>query len=262
MVDKYSKQIELNIKKYVPFKVDNFGKLIRSKIGLLILKSLNINVNSSYIDILTVVELIHLASLLHDDVIDNETVRRNSPSANLVYGNKLSVLYGNLIISNCLSVLIKIGNIELLSIFNTAIENMCQGEIIQSETLNKKTTIEDYIEKCKLKTASLFLAEAKALKIISNDISFDIEGFAESFGIAFQIKNDLDNILTTKSDIENGIYTAPVIFSDSISIDNTAIEKTKGLIDNYIEKGITLLNSIEDSLYKSELIRIVRCLKK
>ena len=78
MVDKYSKQIELNIKKYVPFKVDNFGKLIRSKIGLLILKSLNINVNSSYIDILTVVELIHLASLLHDDVIDNETVRRNA----------------------------------------------------------------------------------------------------------------------------------------------------------------------------------------
>ena len=59
-----------------------------------------------------------------------------------------------------------------------------------------------------MKTASLFLAEVKALKIISNDISFDIEGFAESFGIAFQIKNDLDNILTTKSDIEKilGIY--------------------------------------------------------
>ena len=78
--------------------------------------------------------------------------------------------------------------------------------------------------------------------------------FAQNFGIAFQIKDDLNNILTTNSDVENGIYTAPIILSGSV--DNPAIEKTYHLLNNYVDLARKDLDNLEDNLYKRTLLEL------
>ena len=139
---------------------------------------------------------------------------------------------------------------------------MCEGELIQQSQLYKIPTIEEYIKKSTLKTAKLFLAEIEGLSIIHNTNNLDLKDFILNYGIAFQINNDLANITESQSDIKNGIYTAPVIYSESTNITPSGIEKTLYLRDNYIEKCLNTLRNLKESIYKKELIGIVKCLKK
>ncbi|MCD8378600.1 MAG: polyprenyl synthetase family protein [Candidatus Gastranaerophilales bacterium] len=237
------------------------GKMIRSKIGLLIIKSLGIEPTQDYINLFCAIELIHNASLLHDDVIDEETERRGQISLNRQLGNKNAILYGNLLVADAFDYLLKINSINLTSIITQAIKNMCEGELLQKSHAYKIPGLKDYIEKTRLKTSSLFTALTKGIIEISQKENIDyLNEFAENFGIAFQITNDLKN--GTKSDIANGIYTAPVIYSGSVTITNTAIEKTGSLIDNYTQKAEKALESLRDSDYKKSLIGVVRCLNK
>lgn len=252
--------IKEGVSKNLPYQINEYGKLLRSKIGLLILKMYGIEPTDVHLKFLTAIELTHTASLHHDDVIDNETTRRNSQTINSLKGNKLSVLYGNLILTNALKIILSIDN-TLAEHFNETIQDMCKGELLQNSQLYSLPSLEDYIEKSRLKTASLFKMVGQGLKILSADIPQNMIDFTENFGIGFQIKNDLDNLLTTKTDIENGIYTAPLIYSGETEITEYGIEKTKALIDNYIQKGFTYLEKERDNQYKKELIGVMQCLK-
>ena len=252
--------IKEGVSKNLPYKITDYGKLLRSKIGLLILKMYEIEPTDVHLKFLTAIELTHTASLHHDDVIDNETTRRNSQTINSLKGNKLSVLYGNLILTNALKIILSIDN-TLAKHFNETIQDMCKGELLQNSQLYSIPSLEDYIEKSRLKTASLFKMVGLGLKILSADIPQSMIDFTENFGIGFQIKNDLDNLLTTKTDIENGIYTAPLIYSGGTEITEYGIEKTKALIDNYIQKGFTYPEKERDNQYKKELIGVMQCLK-
>lgn len=253
-------KIKSIITQNLPFVESDFGKMIRSKIGVAIIKSYNLE-PTLYLDFLACIELIHNASLLHDDVIDDETTRRGRENIKTKHNNKTSILYGDLILTNALELLSTYENINIIKHFNQTVSNMCKGELLQNNQLYTIPTFEKYIEKSKLKTASLFEFLIIGLHIIShNKISLKTE-FGTNFGIAFQIKNDLDNIKENNSDILNGIYTAPVIYSNSIDITSEALEKTQCLIDNYRSKCITNLSEIEDNEYKKELIGVVECLK-
>lgn len=251
------------IKQNLPYNFEDYGKLIRSKIGILFLKSYGINISDSYLKLLCAVELIHNASLLHDDVIDNDTIRRNAPTIKSDLGNKLSILYGDIVLSNALTMLSELQSIELIKLFNKTVTDMCRGEIIQNSLIGKIPTETEYIEKTELKTASLFRFLITSISLLSkNQIPIETADFGKYYGIGFQIKNDLDNILTTRSDIKEGIYTAPVIYSGGLDIKEDAIEKTAGLIDNYSMKAINVLDVIEESIYKEELVGVAECLKK
>lgn len=85
--------------------------------------------------------------------------------------------------------------------------------------------------------------------------------FAKNFGIAFQIRDDLINCMTSKSDINEGIYTAPVIYSSGTTITGEGIEKTKILLNNYLDTAKESLKSIKDNEYKSALIELVELLR-
>lgn len=248
------------IKENLPFSDSDLGKMIRSKLGIAAIKIFKSDI-IPYVNFLACIELIHNASLLHDDVIDNENERRGKENLKSIYDNKTSILYGDITLSNALKLLTTYNNLELISHFNKTISKMCEGELLQKKQIGTIPPLEKYIEKCRLKTASLFEFLFIGLNIISaNKIS--LTNFGEDFGIAFQIKNDLDDIKNNNSDISNGIYTAPVIYSEGTNITNLALEKTKCLIDNYRSKCIISLSKFEDNEYKKELIGVVECLIK
>lgn len=248
------------IRDNLPYVETDFGKMIRSKIGLLFLKSNNIDAEE-YLPLLSATELIHLSSLLHDDVIDNDELRRGKQSIRSEYNNKTSVIFGDIILSNALNLILSYGSTELVTLFNKTLNSMCRGEIMQYAKTNSIPSVEEYIEKSRLKTASLFEFITEGINIISENRLHLPPEFGTNFGIGFQIKNDLDNVLENKTDIKNGIYTAPVIFSGSQEITNSGIEKTRCLIDNYSKRCLQILSEFEDNIYKEELIGVVECLK-
>lgn len=259
-MEKALDEIKQTVQGNIPYEISDFGKLIRSKLGILFVKSLGKPVSKDVISLLSAIELIHTASLLHDDVIDNNNERRNSPSLNKSFGNKKAILYGDIILSDAMSLVNTIDNPEISDIIVKTLHEMCRGELIQLDNIGEIMSVSDYIEKTSLKTGELFRAMIKSLCVLFS--VHDYSDFGLNYGIAFQIKNDLDNVSGDRSDIENGIYTAPVIYSGGINITDDAIEKTVGLIDNYRKKSISVLSELEDNIYKEELIGVVKCLIK
>ncbi len=256
IISKEIQQIKTNLERN---KVNlPIGKLIRSKLGFLMLKALNQPINDNHINFLTAIELIHNASLLHDDVIDNDKTRRNELSKNELLGNKTAILLGNLTLTNAVEYLLKTNSLQLISIINNTIQQMCKGELIQKAQENNIPTIEDYIQKTYLKTGTLFEGTIKGVLEISTIKNSKLIDFAKNIGILFQINNDIKNL---EKDITNGIYTLPIIFSNSINISKNSIEKTLSLIDNYTSNAIQALSCLGESEYKKSLIGVVECLK-
>lgn len=243
------------------------SKRIRPVLNLLYLKMLDSNISNSQIILQSAIELIHNATLIHDDVIDNSAKRRNHKTLNAKFDNSLAVVSGDLLLTIAIQKILQINISEITEIFNNALMNMCKGEINQYFNKFKIPTMEEYLEKCKDKTSQLFMSGLKASLIVSQTVDEDAEDFAKSFGIAFQIRDDLLNIIQynsdkpVQSDIEEGIYTAPVIFAGNIENLNIGIEKTKLLLDNYIERVKNILNSKPNNQYRQALMSLAEILR-
>lgn len=275
-INKYNNEISENLVSFITSK----SKKIRPVLVFLISKALNINISGNIMKIAVSTELIHNATLIHDDIIDNADKRRGNISLNIQLGNNLSVLAGDLLLSFAMKKLTECGNIQILNLYANSLRKMCIGEINQHFSLNKVPSVDNYIEKSKNKTAELFKAALNSLSIIENiQNKEDINSFAENFGIAFQIKDDLENIRNidnTKpalNDIYNGIYTFPVILLnqkqniESLSKDEIInfiyknpyiFEETSKLIEKYAKKAIDSLAFIQDNQYKNELIKLTK----
>ena len=243
------------------------SKRIRPVLNLLYLKMLDSNISNSQIILQSAIELIHNATLIHDDVIDNSAKRRNHKTLNAKFDNSLAVVSGDLLLTIAIQKILQINIPEITEIFNNALMNMCKGEINQYFNKFKIPTMEEYLEKCKNKTSQLFMSGLKASLIVSQTVDEDAEDFAKSFGTAFQIRDDLLNIIQynsdkpVQSDIEEGIYTAPVIFAGNIENLNIGIEKTKLLLDNYIERVKNILNSKPNNQYRQALMSLAEILR-
>ena len=281
-INKYPNKITKNISDFIFSK----SKRIRPILLILTAKALNLDITEQLINLSVASEIIHNATLIHDDIIDNSNIRRGRVSLNIELGNNLSVLSGDILLSLTMQKLIQCGNIEILNIFAKSLTKMCIGEINQQFTLNTITKVEEYIEKSQYKTAELFKAAFESLCILfdiknkENIISFSI-----NYATAFQIRDDLINILKTDktkpslSDIYNGIYTLHVIFLaeenkgnfenltkeeiiDKLSTNSKAINETKKQIEKYADKAIDSLNFIRDNQYKDKIIELTQNLYK
>ena len=106
----------------------------------------------------------------------------------------------------------------------------------------------------------------KGVSILSNTNYIEkFESFGDNFGVGFQVANDLTDYLKgveNSSDIKNGIYTAPIIYAQSVKFDKLAIDKTKDLIDNYLKRAKDVLDLLGDNEYKRALIGEIECLMK
>ena len=235
------------------------SKHIRSVLAFLYLKSKGFEVDEKQIKFQVVIELIHNVSLIHDDVIDGSQIRRSEKSLNANLGNHLSVIGGDFVLSYVLKYLVNLGEIELLEMVSKTMEKMCLGEVKQYYSRFEIPTLEDYLEKTYAKTGALFnLALCGAEYLASGKVSGETKEFAKNFGIAFQIRDDIKNIVNNlpNSDIENGIYTAPVIFSGDITEPLAGVEKAESLLDNYVRKSESCLNQ-SDSVYKKALTELL-----
>lgn len=239
------------------------SKRIRSVMTFLYLKACGIEITEEQILLQTIVEMIHNASLIHDDVIDEDDKRRGENTVNYDLGNRLAIISGDYLLSVVMKKLTSLGSLEVFNIFAKTLENMCSGEIQQHLLLNNIPSIEEYIEKSYLKTGSLFEASITgAMRLAGETKIIHAVELGRNFGIAFQIRDDLLNVLAPGSkDLQAGIFNAPVIFSGSVEITSSGIEKTKDLLNNYLEKAEDCISDLDENDYKSALLELLELLK-
>lgn len=259
------------------------SKRLRPLLGILFLKCVFGKINSRQYDILLAVELIHNATLIHDDVIDKSDIRRKQETLNAKFDNNLAVIAGDFLLSVAMEKVIDTNSFDVIKIFTAALKSTCIGEINQHFSKFKITSIAEYVKKSREKTALLFeIAILGALHLSDEPVDEDLQQigvkFAENFGIAFQIRDDLINILSSENgispDVNSGIYTAPAIFAyeenknilDSENILNAinatmGIEKTKDLMDNYYRESILAIGDLENNVYKQAILMLVELLK-
>lgn len=236
------------------------SKHIRAVVSFLYLKAAGQNIDNRQVSLQSAVELVHNASLIHDDIIDESKERRSLKTINAEFENKLAVISGDYLLSIALKKICNLNSIKLIEMFAQTLDEMCKGEVSQYFNKFEIPALEDYLTKTEQKTAKLFETAICGAMLLSNS-NINPKEFAINFGTAFQIRNDLINLNTTKTDIKEGIYTAPVIYSQNINSPDKGIEKTKLLLNNYIEKAEHSLEILNNSKYKSTLTELLELLK-
>ena len=180
--------------KIMHYIIKRKGKQMRPLFVFLTAKLFN-NVNESTYTAASLIELLHTATLVHDDIIDEANFRRGVFSINALWKNKISVLVGDFLLSRGLLLAVENEQFQLLKIMSTAVKEMSEGELLQIEkTRRLDITEEVYFEIIKKKTAALISAcceaGAESTNAHKNDI-LKMRNFGEKAGIAFQIKDDL-----------------------------------------------------------------------
>lgn len=172
-----------------------------------------------------VTEMIHVASLLHDDVLDDADTRRGVGSLNCVMGNKLAVLAGDFLLSRACVALASLRNTEVVSLLSTVVEHLVTGETMQmTTTSDQRCSMEYYIQKTYFKTASLISNSCKAIAILAGhtaEVAMLAFEYGKNLGLAYQLIDDVLDFTGTSaslgkgslSDIRHGIITAPILFA-------------------------------------------------
>jgi octaprenyl-diphosphate synthase len=272
------------------------GKRIRPIITLHCAKITG-GIKKQHIDFAACVELIHISSLIHDDVVDNADARRNAPTLNKVWGNKIAVLIGDYIISRTLhSLIVDIDNKEILRDFSDIANLMTIGELQELSSNHYERNIDNYLSVIEKKTAKLFSIATSGSAILNKDSDTIIDQMKElglRLGYIFQITDDIIDIESTKDemgkeplkDLEEGKITLPLlyfiaedkqdIFKDLLDrffssnsdilkseiikeLKNTnAISKTRKKAVQFAEEGIEILNKFENSESKQALLNLI-----
>lgn len=211
----------------------NKGKQLRPILVLLTAKLVG-EINDKTFVSASMIELMHTATLVHDDVVDNSQIRRGTFSIKALWQSKLSVLVGDFLLSKGLLIAVQYKAYDILEIISFAVKDMAEGELLQIEKSRKLNITEDvYFEIIKKKTASLLVASivAGAKSVTDDKAKLDNIGkFGLNLGIAFQIKDDLFDYHQTNSigkpqgnDIQESKMTLPLIFA----INKAGIIKSK-----------------------------------
>lgn len=269
-IERVNKNLDFDVESHVflsdelkPFVLSP-SKRIRSLVTILYLRALKLYLLPSHYELLAAVELIHNASLIHDDVIDEASLRRHKRTINDKFGNQLAVVSGDFLIGVALKKFVKIASLEIMEIFADTLQRMCLGEINQYFNRYKKNNIDSYIEKTSQKTASLFVSALRsAILLAEGEFDEKSKEFAETFGIAFQIRDDLLNVLgrdksKQSSDVDKGIYNAAIMLSADKA---EGIKETRLLLNNYVNCAMHCISDLEDSVYKKALIELLELIK-
>ncbi|KAL3578616.1 hypothetical protein D5086_020120 [Populus alba] len=172
-----------------------------------------------------ITEMIHVASLLHDDVLDDADTRRGIGSLNFVMGNKVAVLAGDFLLSRACVALASLKNTEVVTLLATVVEHLVTGETMQmTSTSEQRCSMEYYMQKTYYKTASLISNSCKAIALLAGqttEVAMLAFEYGKNLGLAYQLIDDVLDFTGTSaslgkgslSDIRNGIVTAPILFA-------------------------------------------------
>ncbi|MFC1785126.1 polyprenyl synthetase family protein [Candidatus Neomarinimicrobiota bacterium] len=245
-----------------------------------------------------VMELLHIATLIHDDIVDDAEYRRSWPSINRVWKNKISLLMGDYVLSKSLIYMVKMKNFKVLDSIGRTAEDLSSGELLQIEkSINKRMDENIYYKMIEKKTASLIATACELGAITASDIEADHEAlkiFGNNLGIAFQIKDDLFDLLGNQSetgkdlaqDVISNMITLPVVYSINsadkhivrrigrllrkVKKEKKVTEELKSIIDStggfdyakskiaeFSEKALLAIDKYPDTVYKQKLIDLV-----
>jgi octaprenyl-diphosphate synthase len=293
IVDQLHSKVPLveNIGHYI---VDAGGKRMRPMLALLAGGACN-NLNSHHHTLAAVIEFIHTATLLHDDVVDLSTLRRGRATANAEWGNAPSVLVGDFLYSRAFQLLVEIGKMEVMQLMANATNTIAEGEVLQlTKAGNPDTSEQDYFQVINDKTAVLFAAASAGGAILANadkDTVAQYYQYGINLGLAFQL---IDDVLDYEGDAEamgknvgddlaEGKCTLPLIYAMKNanpqqsalikqSVTNKSGEQINAIIDIVRESGAIThtrqlakelsakatasLDSINDSAYKQALLKL------
>ncbi|EJT75562.1 hexaprenyl pyrophosphate synthase [Gaeumannomyces tritici R3-111a-1] len=179
-----------------------------------------------------IAELIHTASLLHDDVIDHSVSRRGSPSANLEFGNKMAVLGGDFLLGRASVALARLRDAEVTELLATVIANLVEGEFMQLKNTTRdesrprwsEDALAYYLQKTYLKTASLISKSCRAAALLGSTDAATVDAayaYGRNLGLAFQLVDDMLDYTRSATelgkpagaDLELGLATAPLLFA-------------------------------------------------
>ena len=206
------------------YMTTRYGKMLRPMLILLSAKLFG-KPNKDTISSAVLVELLHAATLIHDDVVDRAEQRRGIPAVHSIWKNKISVLMGDFLFSRALINLVRLRNYDALDVLSRTAERMSKGELLQMEKNRSNGMDEDtYFKMISDKTASLFSASCEMGTLTTTNSPEHREAMAlygEHLGIAFQLKDDLfdfseKKIFTGKpvgGDVKENLMTLPVIHS-------------------------------------------------
>ena len=170
------------------------GKRLRALLTLESAKLTGYREDNRDINLAACVELIHSATLLHDDVIDESELRRGVKTTNSVWGNQSSILVGDYLLSRCFEMMVEDGDLEVLKLLSSTSSKIAQGEVLQLQHKGEADLLEEtYIDIINLKTASLFSAATKTGACLSGSNEKEkkaLESYGRNLGLAFQIADD------------------------------------------------------------------------
>ena len=242
------------VKKMSSYHLSTGGKKLRALITLGSSKLCGYYKGSRDVNFAACVELIHSATLMHDDVIDNGEIRRGKKTLNKIWGNQSSILVGDYLLSRCFEMMVEDGNLEILKLLSSTSALISQGEILQLQHRGNVDMLEEtYLKIISNKTAALFLAAAKIGPIITekeNKYKDALESYGKNLGLTFQIADDtLDYNSDLKvfgksigNDFFEGKVTLPIILLfQKINDDEKKILKDFFIKDNRDENDLKIV---------------------
>jgi octaprenyl-diphosphate synthase len=270
------------------------GKRLRPLLALLAANACGYQGNK-HIDLAVIIEFIHTATLLHDDVVDISMLRRGRPTANANWGNAPSILVGDFIYSRAFQLLVGLGDMRIMSLLSDTTNQIAEGEVFQlTKAGDPSTTREEYLRIISDKTAILFAAALKGSAIIAGadaTIQEALYNYGLDLGIAFQLADDVldyegDAATMGKNagdDLSEGKPTLPLIYSIEIAeqgeadivIDaiknknaanldgilslikkNGALDYTNAFAESYVSSAKQRLESLPPTIYRDALSQL------
>jgi octaprenyl-diphosphate synthase len=223
--------------------VNSGGKRLRPMIVLLAARALDY-AGDRHVDLAAVIEFIHTATLLHDDVVDESNLRRNRDTANAVWGNAASVLVGDFLYSRSFEMMVEMDTMRVMEVLSHATNRIAEGEVLQLLNCNDPdTTEEQYREVILRKTATLFEAGARLGAVLGSATPAQEQAMAAyglHLGIAFQIIDDALDYSTSSEeigknigdDLEEGKPTLPILRAMQVGT-----PEQRAALRQIIEKG-------------------------
>ncbi|GAA6203924.1 octaprenyl diphosphate synthase [Thalassotalea sp. SU-HH00458] len=239
------------------------GKRMRPMLTVLAARALNYQ-GSNHIDIAAIIEFIHTATLLHDDVVDESNMRRGRETANALFGNSASVLVGDFLYTRSFQMMTKLNNMDIMDILSDATNIVAEGEVLQLMNCNDpNTTEESYMQVIYCKTAKLFEAATRLAAVVADQNKATIlamQDYGKYLGTAFQLVDDImDYTADAKEmgknigdDLAEGKPTLPLLYAMQ-----HGTEKQKTLIKNAIEhcNGMDNLDEILQAMEETGSLR-------
>ena len=240
------------------------GKRIRPAIVLLVSYAtlLKEELTPRHQRLAEITEMIHTASLVHDDVVDEAALRRNVPTVNSLFDNRIAVLAGDFLFAQSSWYLANLENLEVVKLLSEVIRDFAEGEILQSiNRFDTDLSLDAYLDKSYYKTASLIANSAKAagvLSEVSSEMADSLYHYGRDLGLAFQIVDDILDFTTSTeilgkpagSDLISGNITAPALYAmEEKPYSNTLIEREFSEVGD-IEMALNLVKD-SDGIWRS-----------